>query len=405
MQTAKIVTISELTKMIKHQLEQPMFRNIAVAGEISNFIHHSSGHMYFTLKDDKSKIKAVMFRSRNINLNASVGNGDTVVVIGSIGIYEPNGEYQIYVDQLFPQGVGALHIQFEKLKQKLQAEGLFEQERKRKLPFLPTKVGVITSPTGAAIRDVLSVIKRRYPGMDVLIIPATVQGADGPDSVVRAFQAVAEQPDIDVVIVGRGGGSIEELWTFNDEKVARAIANCSVPVVSGVGHETDFTIADFVADHRAPTPSAAAELVVPDYFELKRHLLLNYQRLVGNMEKSLDNKKTNLSYLTNRGALIRPEVRINRERQQVDELLSRVHLIMSHSQERLTQRLAAVTGKLDSLSPLATLSRGYAICSKNNGQVITDSAQVLVGDQVTVRLKQSQLFCKVEKREKLEEKL
>ncbi|MGB4266440.1 MAG: exodeoxyribonuclease VII large subunit, partial [Limnochordia bacterium] len=265
MSQPQVITVSELTKMIKAQLEQPQFSSIAVQGEISNFKHHTSGHMYFSLKDEGSKIKAVMFRSRNARLTFAPQDGDTVIVVGSLGVYEPNGEYQIYADQILPMGVGALHLKFEALKQKLADEGLFALERKKKVPFLPRKIGIITSPTGAAVRDCISVIRRRYPKMDVLVIPAVVQGEAGPASIVAALEQAGKRGDLDVIILARGGGSIEELWCFNDEDVARAIAACPIPVISGVGHETDFTIADFVADLRAPTPSAAAEMAVPDY--------------------------------------------------------------------------------------------------------------------------------------------
>lgn len=397
----RILSISELTSLIKNELEQPIFKNIAVEGEISNFIHHTSGHMYFSLKDKNSKVKAVMFRGRNMRLNFIPKNGDTVVAIGSLGVYEPNGEYQLYIDQMFPQGVGALHIQFEELKNKLQQEGLFDYERKRPLPTLPSHVAVITSPTGAAIRDILSVIGRRFPKMNVLVIPAIVQGVEGPPSIVQAFEFAAQQSDLDVIILARGGGSLEELWAFNDERVARAIAQCPIPVVTGVGHETDFTIADFVSDCRAPTPSAAAELVVPDYFELQRTVQGYYQRLLVNIENLIANKKTSLSYLTNRGALLRPQDKLNRERQRVDELLSRTYRQIEYHQDRFKQQLRVLSGKLDTLSPLATLSRGYSICSKN-GQVIVDANQVEIGDHVTVRLRKSQLSCIVEKREEVD---
>lgn len=399
MQQTYIITVSQLTRQIKALLEQPLFQQLKVEGEISNFKHHSSGHMYFTLKDEHSRIKAVMFRSRNVRLGFEPKNGDTVIAIGSLGVYEPNGEYQIYVDQLLPQGVGLLHIRFEELKQKLEQEGLFAPERKRPLPFLPHKVAVITSPTGAAVRDVISVIRRRYPSMEILIVPAVVQGEEGPLSVTAAFDQVNSQTDVDLVIVTRGGGSIEELWTFNDETVARAIHNCSVPVISGIGHETDFTIADFVADHRAATPSAAAELAVPDYYHLSSVVKQLSSRLVSTAYRSITEKRTILGYLTKRSVLLRPTVRINKEKQLVDELLSRICLLVTHEFNLLNQRLLTVTGKLDSLSPLATLSRGYAVCHKPDKTVVTHPAQVKIGEDVVVRVKSGQLWCQVQKGE------
>ncbi len=397
MSSVNVISVSDLTKQVKLQLEQPIFKQIAVEGEISNFKHHSSGHMYFTLKDEKSRIKAVMFRGRNQWLDFQPRNGETIIALGSLGVYEANGEYQIYVERIFPQGMGALHIQFEQLKESLEKEGLFAAERKRPLPFLPRHIAVVTSPTSAAIRDILSVIKRRYPSMSILVIPAVVQGDAGPASIVKSLAMVATQDYIDLVIVARGGGSIEELWAFNDEQVARAIYQCPVPVISGVGHETDYTIADFVADHRAPTPSAAAELAVPDYRALHHDVDRLRLRLDHGLVKLVNNKRKQVFYLTNRGVFNRPLDRINKERQRTDELLSRVGLNVYHRRVSFSQRLQMYVGKLDSLSPLATLTRGYAVCQKMDGSVITNSRQMKLGERVIVRLSCGKLQCAVEK--------
>lgn len=398
----QILTVSELTKKIKAQLEQPQFQLIALEGEISNFKHHTSGHMYFTLKDSHSRIRAVMFRGRNVGLGFVPQNGDTVVAIGGISVYEPNGEYQIYVEQLVPQGIGDLHAQFEELKRKLEAEGLFNIERKRPLPLLPRKVGVITSPTSAAVRDVLSVAKRRFPTMEILIIPAIVQGQDGVVSIVDAFNKVASTKDLDVVILTRGGGSLEELWNFNDEQVARAIYNCPIPVISGVGHETDFTIADFVADHRAPTPSSSAELAIPDYQQLSNVVEQHTARLQTALVRMMNDKRKILSYVTNRTALTNPQDKPNQERQQIDELLSKIQLMTKHQQAIKRQKFALLVGKLDSLSPLATLSRGYAVCENpNTNTVIKNHNEVKTGDQILVRLHEGRLWCEVEKGESI----
>ncbi|HHX01465.1 MAG TPA: exodeoxyribonuclease VII large subunit [Firmicutes bacterium] len=396
MSQPQVITVSELTKMIKAQLEQPQFSSIAVEGEISNFKHHTSGHMYFTLKDQGSRIKAVMFRSRNARLTFAPQDGDTVIVIGSLGVYEPNGEYQIYVEQILPQGVGALHMQFEALKQKLAEEGLFAAERKKELPFLPRKIGIITSPTGAAVRDCISVIRRRYPAMDILVIPAIVQGEAGPPSIVAALELAAQRSDLDVIILARGGGSIEELWSFNDENVARAIAACPVPVISGVGHETDFTIADFVADLRAPTPSAAAELAVPDYSDLVQTVNQYNKQLVLAVEKMLQEKRQTVAYLTERRIFLRPEERIHQEQQRIDELTSNMSRTISHRLSITKQAFENLIGKLDSLSPLAVLARGYSVCQKMDQSVVTDANQVICGERVLVRLKSGSLLCQVE---------
>ncbi|HHT36877.1 MAG: exodeoxyribonuclease VII large subunit [Candidatus Wallacebacter cryptica] len=394
----QVISVSDLTKMIKQQLEQPMFSYLAVEGEISNFKHHTSGHMYFTLKDERSRIKAVMFRSRNAGLNFKPKDGDTVIVVGSIGVYEPNGEYQIYLEQMLPQGVGALHIKFEELKKRLAEEGLFAQERKKPLPYLPRRIGIITSPTGAAVRDCISVIRRRYPSMDILIIPAIVQGDEGPRSITAALEIAAAQ-NLDIIILTRGGGSIEELWSFNDESVARAIAACPIPVISGVGHETDFTIADFAADLRAPTPSAAAEIAVPDYEQLVDAVEQLTSRLSSGLKKLINEKRQAVEYLTHRRVFLQPEERINREHQKLDELSAKISTLISHRLSMTKQNFVNLADKLDSLSPLAVLGRGYAVCQKLDQSLVTDPRQVAVGEQVMVKLRTGQIRCLVEKGE------
>ena len=320
----EIIDVSELTARIKARLEDAAFQQIAIRGEISNFKHHSSQHMYFSLKDEKSRLKAVMFRSRNLYLDFEPTNGMEVIAIGSIGVYEPNGEYQLYVDAMYTAGVGSLHIAFEELKKKLEAEGLFAPDRKRPIPFLPKGVAVITSLTGAAIRDIVSVIRRRYPAMNVSIFPAIVQGEQGPPSIVEQFKLLKEIVDngfpndispFDVVIVGRGGGSIEELWAFNSELVARAIAECPLPVISAVGHETDFTIADFVADCRAATPSAAAELAVPSFVDLIDQVRSNEERLKYACKNLIRQKRSMVEYLKDASALKKPAEWIQKHRQ------------------------------------------------------------------------------------------
>lgn len=395
----QVLTVTELTEQIKHKLEEPMFKNIALEGEVSNFKHHSSGHMYFTVKDQNSRIKAVMFRSRNLHMNFSIGNGDTIIAIGSLGVYETNGEYQIYVDQILPLGLGELHIKFEEMKKRLEQEGLFASEHKQDLPYLPRRIAVVTSPTSAAVRDVLSVIKRRFPPMDMLVVPAIVQGTEAPGSIIKALEYAATQDKVDLIILTRGGGSIEELWAFNDEQVARVIYNCPLPVISGVGHETDFTITDFVADRRAATPSAAAELAVPDYANLKAMLEQQTTRLAGSLGRLVETKRSSLGYLTNRNIFLRPTERMDHKRQKIDELLSRAQLVLGHQQDVCKQKLAIATGKLDSLSPLATLARGYAVCQKQDQSIVTDYSQVETGEEVSIRVNIGRLICEVKKGE------
>jgi len=391
------ITVSELTRMISSALADPVFQNLAVIGEVSNFVHHSSGHMYFSLKDAHSRIKAVMFRSRNRLLKFLPKNGDTVIAVGSVGVYEPNGEYQLYVEVLFPQGIGELHLAFEQLKAKLEAEGLFDPARKKPLPLLPRRVGVITSPSGAALRDILNVLTRRHPGVNVLVFPALVQGEEAPASLRHALE-LAQGTDCDVLIIGRGGGSFEELSAFNDEQLARAIAQSAIPVVSAVGHETDFTIADFVADLRAPTPSAAAELVVPLQSELRAAVGSYGVRLAAALRRKIGAERRFLAQLTKSAALKRPDFMVNQLRQRVDDLVTSLGLHTTHNLALRRSRLGTFAGKLETLSPLKTLARGYAICSDEEGRVLRSAEQVSSGDAVNVTLYQGRLVCRVEGR-------
>jgi len=391
-----VYTVSELTRAIKETMERDArFRGILVKGEISNFKHHTSGHMYFTLKDANSRLKCVMFRSHNVRLRFRPEDGLTVIAGGSLSVYEVAGEYQLYVEELYPAGQGALYLAFEQLKAKLQAEGLFDPSRKRPLPKLPRTVGIVTSPTGAAIRDMVSVLRRRFPNVNIVLAPAIVQGEAGPASVIRAIQLLNQRDDIDVMIVGRGGGSLEELWTFNDEGVARAIAASRVPVISAVGHETDFTIADFVADRRAPTPSAAAEIAVPERTVLLQELRGQEERLFLAVQKRVRQWREKLGYLTRSVALTRPTDRVNQLRQQLDELFYRAEINVRHTMESKRRRLEALAGKLDGLSPLGTLARGYAICRiAATGEVVTDASKVSPGERLKVRVREGELLCK-----------
>lgn len=391
-----IWTVSELTRAIKETLEgDERFINILVKGEISNFKHHTSGHMYFTLKDEHSRLKCVMFRSYNARLRFRPEDGLTVIAGGTLGVYEVAGEYQLYVEELYPAGQGALYLAFEQLKAKLQAEGLFDAARKRPLPKLPRTVGIVTSPTGAAIRDMISVLRRRFPNVNIVLAPAIVQGEAGPASVIRAIELLNRRSDIDVLIVGRGGGSLEELWTFNDEGVARAIAASRIPVISAVGHETDFTIADFVADRRAPTPSAAAEIAVPERAALLQDVRDQEERLRLAVSKKVRQLRERLGYLTKSAALTRPMDRINQLRQQLDELFYRAEITFRRSLEGRRRRLEALAAKLDGLSPLGALARGYAICRiAATGQVVTAASQVSPGERLKVRVREGELLCK-----------
>jgi exodeoxyribonuclease VII large subunit len=394
-----ILEVRELTDKIKAALDKPELQNVAVTGEVSNFKHHTSGHMYFSLKDETSRIRAVMFRSRNRSLNFVPQDGDMVVAVGSVGVYEFSGDYQLYVDWLFPAGAGALAIAFEQLKSKLEQEGLFDRAHKQQLPFLPRTVAVITSPTGAAVRDIISVARRRHPGINLLVIPALVQGADAPASLVRGLELAAVQPDVDVVIIGRGGGSFEDLAVFNDEGLARAIVHCPKPVISAVGHETDVTIADFVADVRAPTPSAAAELAVPSYLDLAERVKYLESSLQRQVLDRIKHGRRYLAQLERSGALRRPGERLRPLRMRVDELWTRLVSIAGQQVEGGRKARDVLVAKLDALSPLTTLARGYAICQDSTGRVVTSYEQVQPGQELTVRLKQGRLACSVLKGE------
>lgn len=425
-----VFTVSDLNKEIRSQLEG-QFPLIWLKGEISNFKPHSSGHWYFSLKDSKAQVNAVMFRGFNQSVKCRPTDGMEVLIRGKVTVYEPRGNYQVFCEVMEAVGAGALQMAFEKLKSKLQAEGLFAQERKRALPKFPRHVAVVTSPTGAAIRDILHVLERRFAGLRVTLVPAVVQGEQAPQSIVTGLQMASRLKDVDVMIVGRGGGSIEDLWCFNDERVARAIAASPVPTISAVGHEIDFTIADFVADVRAPTPSAAAEIVVQSAAELKDRVTRIKQSLLTRMGLTLQMLKRQLQASSQR--LIDPKRRLQDLSQRCDELTSRLALAMDRGLERgrtkvelLRERLGtpdemirtfrqtfsmlmmqvrsqiqvgldrkkARLGQsavlLDSLSPLRVLDRGYAI-AKLKGQILKDAAQVKVGDEVEVRLGQGQI--------------
>lgn len=389
----QVYTVHELTAVIKHRLTtDPRLTGTAVTGEISNFKHYPSGHMYFTLKDDRSRLRCVMFRRENLRLRFRPEDGQAVIAHGDVSVYEASGEYQLYVRELMPAGHGELALAFEQLKAKLAAEGLFDESRKRPLPTLPRRIGVITSLKGAALRDIISVTRRRFPNMPILVASAVVQGEEGPESVVRAIELMNDHAGVDVLIVGRGGGSLEDLWTFNDERVARAIAASHIPVISAVGHETDFTIADFVADKRAPTPSAAAEMAVPDERALVAYLQGQYDRLLAGVSRRIEQGRTRLRLLESRPVLARPSELLRERRQRVDEAEQEARRLVADSVEHRARSLAAAVGKLDALSPLATLARGYAVVRQaDTGHVVRRGGDVKAGERLLVRLYDAEL--------------
>jgi len=384
----QIYKVSQITRYIKELFDiDDLLQDLWLEGEVSNFSRSTAGHIYFTLKDEEAQIRCVLWRSQAALQPHLPQDGEAIIAHGHISVYEVQGVYQFYVDTIRPVGVGLLYLEFEALKSRLEAEGLFASERKRSLPPFPHRLGVVTSPVGAAFRDILNVLGRRYPLVEVVLAPTPVQGDEAPDGIVAALSALERYGDVDAIIVARGGGSLEELWAFNDERVARAIYASPVPVISGVGHETDFTIADFVADVRAPTPSAAAEIAVPDQQELRSSIELGRQRLEQAMQGRIAKWRADLE--EERSALRRlsPRSMVEGYRQRLDDLTERA---LSHLRHRLTiqrERLRGCVLQLQSLSPTLTLARGYSITRHlATRQIIKSVAQVSVGDAIEVQV-------------------
>ena len=380
-----IFTVSEINLEIKELLETTM-PTVWVQGEISNFTHHTSGHMYFSLKDLNSQINCVMWKNRNMALNFAPTDGMKVNVYGAIRVYEKRGTYQIDTYKMMPSGIGDLQIAFEQLKAQLHAEGLFDSQYKKSLPQFPVNVGIITSPTGAAIRDIKNVINRRFPAAKLILRPATVQGEGAANDIARAIEEFNEYKDVDVLIVGRGGGSLEDLWAFNEEVVARAIFQSDIPVVSAVGHEIDFTISDFVADLRAPTPSAAAELVVPDMNEIKNILNSLYYIYKKSTSDRVMTYREQIKNIRTSYGFRRPLDYVNQFRQRLDELLHLNSLAAMHRISIEKQRLNQVHHRLTDLSPDSVLNRGYSIVRRlTDKELITSAGQLNMEDNVVLQ--------------------
>ncbi|MFW6021929.1 MAG: exodeoxyribonuclease VII large subunit [Halanaerobiaceae bacterium] len=391
----KIYSITDLTKYLKKLLSaDPVANDLWVSGEISNFHHHSSGHMYFTLKDDNSCLSSIMFRGNNRTLKFEPEDGMKVNAHGYISIYEPRGSYQFYVDSLEPAGKGALYQVYEQLKEKLEKEGLFSDEHKKDIPMLPRKIGIVTSATGAAIRDILSVVNRRFSNVYVLIVPSLVQGKDAGRQIVKGIEYLNSREDIDLIIISRGGGSIEDLWPFNEEIVARAIYESKVPLISGVGHETDFTIADFVADLRAPTPSAAAELAISSRIELENNISNYYTRLINAVKNRTEFYRNRIDNISEKRIFTNPQGLFSEQAQKLDDLGRRVEWQMEKVLSKSREKFNILNGKLDSLSPLKTLARGYSITYKE-GEVADDIYQIKIGDEIQTRLENGELRARV----------
>lgn len=376
-------SVSQVTARIKALLEQDAeLQNVWVEGEISNFTRATSGHLYFTLKDAGAQLACVMWRSQAMRLRLTPRDGDRVVVHGAISVYEPGGKYQLYADFLQPAGRGALSLEFERLKARLEAEGLFDAQRKRPLPVYPRRIGLVTSREAAALRDVLHTLRRRFPLAEVLFAPASVQGDEAPPQLVAALQRLYRQP-VDVILLVRGGGSLEDLWAFNDERVVRAVAASPVPLISGVGHETDFTLCDFAADVRAPTPTAAAELATPDVGELEVMLQERAARLVRAWRQVWDQKRLEVERAERHLRLLSPQKQQERARQRLDELSWRQERAIQERLSRAQERLTALAQRLEALNPHAVLQRGYVLVrDAQTRQVLTSAAQGHVGQRL-----------------------
>ncbi|MCJ8006787.1 exodeoxyribonuclease VII large subunit [Lederbergia wuyishanensis] len=440
------LTVKALTKYIKRKFDvDPHLSNVYVKGEISNFKKHSSGHLYFTLKDESARVMAVMFSSFSQSMKFIPENGMNVLIRGSITVYEASGQYQIYVQEMLPDGIGELFLAYEQLKNKLENEGLFHPDKKKQIPVYPKKIGIITSPTGAAIRDILTTINRRYPIGKLIVLPVLVQGKQASASIAAAIKKANELSVADVLIVGRGGGSIEELWAFNEEIVARAIYNSQIPIISAVGHETDFTIADFVADVRAATPTGAAELAVPHIEDLMERLLNRKNRLYRGMVEITKEKRGKLNLLENSYMIRNPRKLYEQKWESVDRMtdrlqrgqekilfqkmdqFQRLHKVLAthhpamklqmhkekfiHLRQQLTQQAKIIVNQkssefstkvatLEALSPLNILKRGYSVAYTKAGNIVNNTNKAHIGEQITLQVTDGELFCTIDHIEK-----
>lgn len=397
MQNTLVLSVSQLNRYIKMNFDaDENLANIFISGEISNFTnHYRTGHLYFTLKDDSAAVRAVMFNSSAKRLKFMPEDGMKVIARGRVSVYEASGQYQLYVDDMQPDGVGALNLAYEQLKEKLQKEGLFSELHKKPLPPYPEKVGVITSPTGAAVRDIINVLGRRFPYAEIVFCPVLVQGEGAHLQLTDAVNLFNSERAADVIIIGRGGGSIEDLWEFNDEGLARAVYNSEIPVISAVGHETDFTICDFVADMRAPTPSAAAELAVPDANELQYALSALKNRMFLNVSSGIADRRSRLEYLTSKGVLKSPDEMLSNRSQRLDTAFSKM---LSSYENRIggkkVEFISAATA-LSKLDPMSVLMRGFAFVSDKNGKNVYSSQALANGDKINVRFHDGSAVCEV----------
>ncbi len=393
----KVFTVSEITHEIKILLETN-FEYILVEGEISNFKRHSSGHLYFSLKDKDAQIPCVMWRGRNQMVRFSPEDGMKVIAHGRISLYEKRGAYQLDIFKIQPAGIGELQFALEQLKKKLQEEGLFEEEHKKPIPLFPARIGIITSPTGAAIQDLVTVLNRRSPGTEIILYPVKVQGDDAAKEIAHAVEQFNEYGQVDVLIVGRGGGSFEDLWAFNEEVVARAIFNSKIPVISAVGHEIDYSISDFVADLRAPTPSAAAELAVPARTELLAKIRYLLQKMVSTIHSDISFNQEKLKNLMHSYGFRRPIDMIRQYQQRLDELNRSMETTQKHRLRLFKEKTDSLTQKLNALNPEAILKRGYSICYREQDhQIVRNASQLAENEKINVKFNVGEISGTVDK--------
>ena len=393
------LSVAQLNAYLKMQMEgDPVLSNVWVRGELSNCKLHTSGHFYFTLKDADAQVKGVMFRTEFSRMRFRPADGMRVIIGGRVSVYPANGQYQIYAGEIIADGIGSLAMQFEQLKRKLEREGLFDPARKKPLPQIPQRVGVITSPAGAAVRDIIRILGRRFPAAEMILYPSQVQGDGAAEQLASGILFFNAYDLADVLIIGRGGGSAEDLWAFNDEMLARTIADSRIPVISAVGHESDVTICDFVADRRAATPSAAAEIAVPDKADLARQLAVGEKRMTRRITERLQSERRALSAFAGARALSKPDALLAPLRLKLDELSERLDRAAGHRLEGVRLALAKKCAELEALNPLTVLSRGYAVVTKD-GKTLARAADAAVGDAVTVRLSDGAFHARVEEKE------
>ena len=398
-----VYSIRQVNLYISNMFRQDfMLNRIYVKGEVSNCKYHTSGHIYFSLKDDSGSLACVMFAGNRSGLKFQMQNGQSVIVLGSISVYERDGKYQLYAREIIQDGMGLLYEKFQALKQELEEMGMFAPEYKQPIPAFSRRVGIVTAPTGAAIRDIMNISYRRNPYVQLILYPALVQGEEAADSIVRGIELL-DQSHVDVIIVGRGGGSMEDLWAFNEEKVARAIFQCETPVISAVGHETDFTIADYVADLRAPTPSAAAELAVADMAAIQGQLRDMQQRLQNRMSERLSDRKKELEHLQEKLKYVSPQHQIQEKYQRLTDIEEELQMLMQQTMKERRHQLMIYVERMKGMSPLEKLSQGYSYTADARGKKITATEQVQPGDLLQIYVSDGQILAEVKEKKKTED--